>query len=257
METLLKQIMRWPVKGLSADILSSTLLETGQAIKADRKYAIAPGSSTARGQIDEWMSKNHFLMLARHEKLLRLETTFDEKTDTLTILRGGRQVAKGVLSTPVGRSIIETFFTSFMGDKAQGQTRVVTAAPGHTLSDHNNPVISLINLSTIKDLQRVIGKPIDPIRFRGNLYFECAKPWMEFDWVGREISIGTCQLYVTERIDRCAATNVNPDTATRDMNIPKSLQHGFGHIDVGVYAKVIKSGEINVGNTISPVDGVL
>jgi len=257
METLLKQILRWPVKGLSPDCLSSTHFETGQAIKADRKYALAPGSSTARGQVNEWMSKNHFLMLARHEKLLSLETTFDEKTNTLTVLRGDRQVAKGVLSTPVGRSIIETFFTSFMGDKAQGQIRVVEAAPGHTLSDHNNPVVSLINLTTIKDLERVIGKPVDPIRFRGNLYFQGAKPWMEFDWVGREINIGACRLFVTERIDRCAATNVNPDTAKRDMNIPKSLQHGFGHIDVGVYAKVITSGEINVGDTITPADGVL
>ena len=50
---------------------------------------------------------------------------------------------------------------------------------------------------------------------------------------------------------RCAATNVDPDTGIRDLNIPKTLMQTFGHADCGVYAEVIAAGEIAVGDTIS------
>ncbi len=36
----------------------------------------------------------------------------------------------------------------------------------------------------------------------------------------------------------------------RDMNIPLALQRGFGHVDMGVYAKVLTAGEITVGDRI-------
>ena len=56
---------------------------------------------------------------------------------------------------------------------------------------------------------------------------------------------------VTARIDRCAATNVNPNTAIRDMNVIKALQRGFGHIDMGIYADVVTGGDIVSGDRIT------
>ncbi len=35
------------------------------------------------------------------------------------------------------------------------------------------------------------------------------------------------------------------------MNLLKALQRGFGHIDMGVYAKVIGGGEIASGDRIT------
>ncbi len=52
------------------------------------------------------------------------------------------------------------------------------------------------------------------------------------------------------RIERCAAINVDPETAARDMNIPMALQRGFGHVDMGVYTKVLTAGVITVGDRI-------
>ena len=57
---------------------------------------------------------------------------------------------------------------------------------------------------------------------------------------------------MTERIDRCAAVNVNPDTAERDLNIVKFLQAGFGHIDLGVFVRVTKAGRAAVGDAVLP-----
>ena len=55
---------------------------------------------------------------------------------------------------------------------------------------------------------------------------------------------------MVKRIVRCAATNVDPETAARDLNIPPTLMRSFGHADCGVYAEVITDGDIAVGDAI-------
>ncbi len=247
----LQQMYRYPVKGLSPEALESIELTEGAVIKNDRRFAIALGSTPVSGAISNWMPKSNFLMLMRNEKLAQLETHFDDASDTLTIKRGGNQVARGVLSQKIGRTMIEDFFAAFMKDEARGRPKLVEAADGHVLSDHDNPVISIINLASVKDMARVVGKEIDPIRFRGNFLIDGLGAWAEFDLCGKQIEIGSAVLDVTFRIDRCGATNVNPVTAERDLNIPKDLQRGYGHIDCGVYARVTKGGAVRVGDEIS------
>ncbi len=100
-------------------------------------------------------------------------------------------------------------------------------------------------------------RPVDPLRFRANLYVEGLPAWAEFDWGGGEIEMGGARLRVIRRTERCAATNVNPETAARDMNIPLALKRGFGHVDMGVYAEVVTGGEVATGDRIvAPERGV-
>ncbi|MGZ8369266.1 MAG: MOSC domain-containing protein, partial [Rhodoplanes sp.] len=75
--------------------------------------------------------------------------------------------------------------------------------------------------------------------------------WREFDLVGQEIAVGPARLRVVKRIERCAATNVEPYTGLRDMNILKTLMQCFDHVDCGVYAEVIAAGEIALGDCIN------
>ncbi len=49
---------------------------------------------------------------------------------------------------------------------------------------------------------------------------------------------------------RCAATQVNPDTAERDCNVPKELQQAFGHADLGVYAEIESGGLVRIGDAV-------
>ena len=94
-------------------------------------------------------------------------------------------------------------------------------------------------------------KPVDPLRFRGNLWLVELEAWRELDWVGPNVTIGNVSLNVTQRNKRCAATSVNPKTAKRDINVVKSLQRGFGHIDMGVFAWVAATGTIRQGDEVS------
>ena len=53
-----------------------------------------------------------------------------------------------------------------------------------------------------------------------------------------------------KRIERCAATNVDPDTGARDLNIPRTLLENFDHTDCGVYAEVMTAGDVAVGDAV-------
>ena len=64
----------------------------------------------------------------------------------------------------------------------------------------------------------------------------------------KDITVGGVRLRVTKRIDRCAATSVDPARGVSDHNIPQTLRKSFGHIDFGVYARVVTEGEITVGD---------
>ena len=77
------------------------------------------------------------------------------------------------------------------------------------------------------------------LRFRGNLYVAGWPAWHEFDLLGRELAIGGARLKVVKRIQRCAATEVDPDTGIRDVAVPRTLLDNFGHADCGIYAEVI------------------
>jgi hypothetical protein len=65
--------------------------------------------------------------------------------------------------------------------------------------------------------------------------------------LGKELRIGAVRLLVTERIKRCPATNVDPLTGERDLNLPATLQDSYQHMDLGVYATVVQGGQMAAG----------
>ncbi len=243
-------LYRYPVKGLSAEPLANVALTPGETMPFDRAYAIENGPSKFDPAAPKHLPKIVFLMLMRNERLAELRTRFDEETRTLTVRRDGAVVAEGRLDTEEGRHAIEDFFNRFSADDLRGPAKVLEA-PGHSFSDTASKVLSLINMETVRTIGGEIGKPVHPIRFRGNVYVEGLPAWEEFGWVGRQVSAGGVTFEVTKRIDRCAATNVDPETAARDLNIPKSLMHGFGHVDCGVYLRVLAGGQLSVGDAIA------
>ena len=122
-------------------------------------------------------------------------------------------MARGKHTDRIGRGTIEGFFGAFMKDEVLGRPKLLEAADPHVLSDHTAPVISILNLASVNDIERVTQKPIDSHRFRANVWLKGAKPWQEFDWVNKQITIGDLHPTVTESIGRRAAINVNLKTA--------------------------------------------
>jgi uncharacterized protein YcbX len=247
----IQAIYRYPVKGLSPEPLQRAWLAVGETLPGDRLYAIENGPSRFDPGEPRHQPKTHYLMLMRNERLATLKTRFDAPSRTLVIAWEGRDAVRGDLGTAPGRAAIERFFAGFCPDELRGPPRLLHA-PGFSFSDVARKVVSIINLASVAALEDVIGAPIDPLRFRGNVHVTGWPAWRELDLVGQEIAIGPdARLKVVKRIVRCAATNVDPDTGIRDLAIPDALQRAYGHADCGIYAEVIMPGEIAVGDVAS------
>lgn len=249
MPITLDRIYRYPVKGLSANELPRVELSPGAGLPEDRRFALALAGTPFDPMKPEWLHKKSFLMLMRDEKLAKLQTFYDETQGTLEIRRNGKTVKKGNITTPVGRALMEDFFAAFMKGQPPGKPKLVQA-PGHMFSDKRDQVVSIINRASVADLERIVGQPVDPLRFRGNFLLAGLNPWAEFDWLEKEIAIGAVRLHIVKRIQRCPATDVNPETGIRDMQIPMALKRGYGHTDMGVYATVIAGGMVAAGDEI-------
>jgi uncharacterized protein YcbX len=243
-------LYRYPVKGLSPEALQSVELRPGETLPFDRAYAIENGLGRFDPNTPRHLPKITFLMLMRDERLATLRSAFDDVTETLTISRDGKQVARGQLTTPLGRQLIEQFVGAYMKTELRGAPKIVSA-PGHSFSDMASKCVHIVNLATVLEVERAVGRPIDPLRFRANLYLEGIEPWSEFTWLNREIGIGPARLAVFARTQRCEATNVDPATGARDMAIPAHLMRTWGHQDLGIYAKVMSGGEIAVGAPVT------
>jgi hypothetical protein len=247
--TRLASIYRYPVKGLSPERLSSADLRAGEVIEGDRLYAIENGPSGFDPEAPQWMPKIKFLCLMRNARLAALSARYDDETAVLTIERDGELLATGDLGTPDGRAAIENFFETSMASERRGAFRVLEA-PGHSFSDLAKKVVSIINLDTVEDFARVLGQEVHPLRFRANLYLADLPAWSEFDLIGKTLAIGDARLRIIKRIARCAATEVNPETALRDIDVPEILSRRRGDVDFGVYAEVIAAGKIAEGDPV-------
>jgi uncharacterized protein YcbX len=256
MAATIAALYRYPVKGLSAEPLTRVRLAPLRCLPQDRRFALALASTRFDPQHPRWLAKIHFAMLMRDEKLARLRTRFEEASGVLTVVCDGRVVLRERITEPQGRRRADAFFTEFLGAAVDGPLRMVEA-PGHAFADARprpnasaDQYLSLINLASIRALERAIAAPVAPLRFRANLYFDGMPEWAELDWLGRGIAIGAARLRGVAAITRCAATAVNPDTAVRDLDIPGALQRCFGHTLMGIYAEVLEGGEIGLGDAL-------
>ena len=244
-------LYRYPVKGLSAEVLAHADLEAGRAIAWDRAFALALGDTDFDETNPAWQPKSRFMCLLKHAAAGALSCRFDAASGEMTIGSAESSVCANAL-TARGRAEIGVWLTSYLGEAAKGEARFVYA-PGHVFADQRGPVVTFINLASLAALETSVGAAREKLRFRSNIYFEGAAAWSEFEWVGRDIRVGDAVLRVVERTERCAATDVNPETAERDAKPVKELLAGFGHPDLGVHARVVGGGRLSVGSTIALV----
>ena len=261
MTATITSLYRYPVKGLSAEALQRVALAVGQCLPHDRRFAVALGSTEFDPTQPQWLAKTHFIMLMRDESLARLTTRFDAQTGMLTIAEAERVLLQAPLTDTEGQRAIAAFFGDFLGSAVPGPLHVVEAA-GHAFADarpkpnaETDKYVSLINLASIRDLEGKIGREVDPLRFRANIYFDGLPAWMEQEWVKPErlIDVAGTKLRVIAAITRCAATEVNPATAERDIKMVAELMHHYGHNLMGIYAEVVGAGGIAVGDRLKLV----
>ncbi|UZF92339.1 MOSC domain-containing protein [Bosea sp. NBC_00550] len=249
----IETLYRYPVKGLSPERLQRAELPTEGYFPGDRLFAIENGVSGFDPAEPVHQPKIKYLMLMRNESLARLRSRYDDASADLVISQDGEEVLRAATGSEAGHTAITRFFEGFMPDELRGEPKLLTAPPTYRFTDSRSGFVSIINLASVADLEQRLGRPVDPLRFRGNLMVSGLAPWAENDLVGRDLSgPGGLQLHVIKRIERCAATNVDPETGARDMQIPKALMKNYGHVDCGIYCRIVAGGTLQEGDVLAP-----
>lgn len=247
-------LYRYPVKGLSPEGLESAELETSGYFPGDRLYAIENGPSGFNAVAPRHLPKVAYLMLMRNEALARLRTRFDPATHRLTIEENGEEAVSVDLSRPEGREAVAAFMKGFVPHELRGDPRVLASPPGYRFTDARDGYVSLVNRASVQAIEDMVGAPVDPLRFRANLYLNGLKAWGEFDLLGKVLETPDgVRLKLVRRTVRCAAVNVDPETGIRDRAIPPTLSKNLGHSDCGVYAEVLNGGTLRAGEALSLV----
>lgn len=259
---IVRGIYRYPIKGFSPQPMRGIELEAGKPFPFDRVFALARPGVPIDPEAPKWAKKGLFVMLMLDQHLAQVQTHLDPETLELTVLR--KSVAPGddaprterVLSvnlgTRGGRETLQAFVRTLV-PTLTGTPSLVHAPHGHFMDKPDN-VLSCINLATVRSLESQWGCSIDPLRFRANFYIDGLRPWEEFDWVGSDIALGQVLFRVDRRNGRCGATNVNPSTGERDLDIPGSLRRAFGHKDLGIYLVARKGGRVAIGDDVTVPD---
>lgn len=251
MRGTVESIYRHPVKGLTPEHMTGVQLEAGSYFPGDRDYAIEVGPSGFDPENPIRISKQRFTVLARFPSLARIKTRLDDATGTFHLGDAHGFGVEARLDTDEGRSAIENFLQAFLGEDAPGKLRVLESPPGYRFMDDTQGYISVMNLASVREVARAIGQPVDPLRFRANVYVDGLKPWAEDEWVvNQTLKLGGAELTLFKPIVRCIATHVNLDTGERDIDMVGQLREHFGRDTLGTYFSISQSGRVALGDAL-------
>lgn len=114
--------------------------------------------------------------------------------------------------------------------------------------------ILLITDASLKRLEAEWGHAVDHRRFRGNLVIALHDDSLfEGDWIGHRLKIGDVELQVDSTCERCVVITMDPDSLEKAPSLLKKLNQSF-NLQFGVYASVVKTGEVRVGDTVELVE---
>ncbi|MEO0389222.1 MAG: MOSC domain-containing protein [Pseudomonadota bacterium] len=240
----LSRIYRHPIKALGVESLAEVTLTPGARLAGDRLWAVAHEAARLETE-GGWAHCSNFIRGAKSAELMAI--TAVTSPGGLTLSHPKRPDI--TLNPETDGAALIDWVRPLCDPGRAAPARLVPVADGVT--DNAMPWLSLLSHSSRQDLSAVMGRGLSPLRFRGNLWIEGAEPWAESGWIGRRLAIGDTVLEVTEPIDRCSATNVDPETGQADSDLLKALEDHRGNIDFGVFVAVIAGGPIAPGDPVT------
>ena len=246
----IQALYRHPVKGFTPEALDAAVLDPGLCFPCDRLYAVEDGPSGFDPAAPGHVSKMKFTVLAKIPEVARARTRYDDAAGELVVETPGQAPFHAILTNATGRRAFAEWLQQFLGDLTSGPLQVLEAPGDHRFMDSRSGFVSVINLASVRALEAAVGKPLDPLRFRGNLYVEGWPAWAENDFIGGALTIGGVRVAVTKPTVRCRAIQVDPSKGVDDIDLVSQLYIHFGHTIMGVYTSVEQGGRISVGDTV-------
>jgi len=241
-------LWRHPIKGHGVEAIEATVLAAGATMPWDRVWAIAHAGAKVAPGATGWAPCVNFSRGAKSAALMAIRARVDEAAGRVTLTHPRREALTVDPDRPEDAARLVDWVTPLADPGRAAPAFVVRAGVGMTDSDF--PSISILNRASLAALSERLGQPLAMERFRGNVWIDGLAPFAEFDLVGRELRVGGAVLRVRERITRCKATEVDPDTGISDADTLGGLRAGWGHQDFGVYAEVVAGGRVATGDPV-------
>jgi uncharacterized protein YcbX len=110
--------------------------------------------------------------------------------------------------------------------------------------------ISLILDCWIGEVERGLGRRLDPLRWRPNLFAAALQKVSERDLVGKRVRIGTAVLRVTKPTGRCVTTTYDQVTGESDGAVLRYVALERDNT-MGVYCDVDEPGIVRAGDILT------
>ncbi|WP_069298726.1 MOSC domain-containing protein [Neptunicoccus sediminis] len=243
------ELYRHPVKAHGREALCAVTLHAGKTMPMDRVWAVAHEMSKFNDAAPEWAHCVNFSRGAKAPELMAISVKTDEATNTLTFSHPDLPDLSINPDIPAQAARLVEWTKPIMPADRAASDRIVRA-PDRGMTDTDFPSISINSRASLRAVSEKAGRDVSQLRWRGNIWIDGLEPWAEFDWIGREVQIGTTRLAIRERITRCPATSANPQTGERDLDTLTILSDGWGHKDFGVYGEVIETGDVKLGDKL-------
>lgn len=260
---VVSSLWRYPVKGFTPEPVSEALLFPGDFFPFDRLYALEVGHSGFDAENPKTISKMKFAVLARFAAVARLRTRYDEFAEVFEVTDEDGKAWRFDMASEAGRHSLARHVETVLArhedyDPVAFPLKVLSApdpAVVHShfrFTDSAKGFVSFLNLNSLRDLGQRIGRDLDPLRLRANIWIEDQAAFEDHDWVGKRIRLGEegPEFEVLKTIVRCVATHVNPQTAERDIDLCTALWETYGHKECGIYARIVKGGAVRAGDVL-------
>ncbi|MCR9127706.1 MAG: MOSC domain-containing protein [Rhodobacteraceae bacterium] len=239
-------LWRHPIKSHGREALRQVALRAGATMPWDRHWAVTHDQTTYAG--GAWAPCQNFMIGTRTPGLAGLWAELDETNARVSLRHKDLGEMAFHPDDPQEAAQFLAWVAPLTPANRAGARAVVTADRGMTDTDY--PSVSLLNHASHRAVADRIGRPIEPERWRCNIWLEGLDPWQEFDLIGQKLRIGSTVLALRDPIERCLHTAANPETGLRDADTLGALRGGWGHQNFGVYAEVIESGAIAPGDKV-------
>ena len=240
-------LWRHPIKSHGREALMAVGLRAGEAMPWDRVWAVA--HDAAKAQPGVWAPCANFSRVSKAPDLMAITAVLDEVTGDLTLSHPNRPDLTFNPDTDPGALI---GWTAPLVPQNRALPDHVMRLQGRGYTDSDFPSVTLCNHASHRAVETQMGQSLSIDRWRGNIWFDSDAPWVEFDWMDHEIQVGDTVLRPRERTDRCLATTTNPRTGKRDADTLAALA-SFGHQDFSVRCEVLKSGDVRIGDEVTPI----
>ncbi len=216
-------LRRYPVKSMGGEALTSVTLDH-RGIVGDRWYAV----SDEDGRLASGKSTSRF---RRRDAVFEYAARTDRGRVIVTGPRESWRVGDADLDRELSAAMDATVRVSAEGE-----------APHQDAGQ-----VSLVGTASLEWCRHHLEVDVDPRRLRPNVVVATSVPFIEETWVDMTLAVGTAELHVVERIERCRMTDLAQDglSATTPLLAALATERD---LRLGVYCSVEKPGRIAVGD---------